>query len=595
MAATAVAVRLCSAESAMMDSSLETCAAPGSSNIGKPEETMSESHHIDSDQPIVPDIIDSSPDDMDMDLAMDEILAAATEADCCETQVFHGHGGIENLGNTCYAAASLQMLASVDAFVTSLVEEHDRQHTATTSPLLTSLLDLLLQLRNGKAVVRISDFKDIVDDRSRLFVGYDQQDAHEFITTLLDLIDTDCRAKASRKDDDACVDVLADDDLLIKDNDISLEGLGLVDDDDAPENDAKHCAEERLLSDESSSLGSATKRPRTGEPATEIVSYVPATPQSSFCEPLSAMDNDRISQLIYGAAFLTVPDPLPHATAPRSPPAQRCKLFGGRMNAEGAKLIPYQPELVESDMAVDTPNRLLPRMSTEPENDSETSNAATTTTSDTTSSPVDASFQMTCRSRLTCDSCKYTRTQTETYTHLSLEIGSSDCGSSVEDGLRRFFAPEKRQCKCEKCFGESATRTVVITQLPKCLLLHFKRFIVDVSPDYTSVSYRKNRATVSFEDTLSFQQDSLLQEFVDSDSPAIASQQAYSLRSVIHHMGASASCGHYTADCKRRTTDDDDSLEWYRFNDEMVQSITPMAAIDHAQRTAYLVLYEVQC
>mmetsp|Transcript_21305 Transcript_21305/g.28347 ORF Transcript_21305/g.28347 Transcript_21305/m.28347 type:complete len:140 (+) Transcript_21305:286-705(+) len=41
------------------------------------------------------------------------------------------------------------------------------------------------------------------------------------------------------------------------------------------------------------------------------------------------------------------------------------------------------------------------------------------------------------------------------------------------------------------------------THRPKALLLHLKRFIVDFSPCYTNVSYRKNRSAVEFPQALS--------------------------------------------------------------------------------------------
>merc|ERR1719310_2411743 len=81
-----------------------------------------------------------------------------------------------------------------------------------------------------------------------------------------------------------------------------------------------------------------------------------------------------------------------------------------------------------------------------------------------------------------------------------MAVGNLGCpsSSSIEEGLRKFFAPEKRDVKCEKCFHTSALQTSEITQLPKNMLFHLKRFIVDVSPDYSSISYRKDQSPVIF-------------------------------------------------------------------------------------------------
>ena len=126
----------------------------------------------------------------------------------------------------------------------------------------------------------------------------------------------------------------------------------------------------------------------------------------------------------------------------------------------------------------------------------------------------------------------------ETYRHLSIDIGDdkdtnglsiqssissisqSQYERTVQEGLRKFFKNEKLECKCEKCFGESATLAKEIVRLPKVLLLHFKRFIVDISPDYTSISYRKNRSAVEFSETLDMDEEDesgALGEFLAND------------------------------------------------------------------------------
>jgi ubiquitin C-terminal hydrolase len=214
-------------------------------------------------------------------------------------------------------------------------------------------------------------------------------------------------------------------------------------------------------------------------------------------------------------------------------------------------------------------------------------------------SPVDSYFTTQVRVCLTCDSCKYTRNKTETYLHLSLEIGATS--GSVEDGLRKFFAPETREIKCEKCFCETAQQTMNITKLPRAMLLHFKRFIVDVSPDYTSITYRKNQSSVSFEEHLNFDDDGVLADFLATDvslpdTPTSQSRTrtrptGYRIRSVVNHIGSSASCGHYTADALLRYGDD---REWTRFNDASVSKISTHNATAQSSTTAYMIMYELE-
>merc|ERR1712150_11624 len=197
-------------------------------------------------------------------------------------------------------------------------------------------------------------------------------------------------------------------------------------------------------------------------------------------------------------------------------------------------------------------------------------------------SPIEEYLTTDVRVRLTCDSCKYTRTHNEKFWHLSLELDSAkdSSSSSVQDGLARFFASEKLELKCEKCFCESATQSMRIVKLPRALLLHFKRFIVEVSSDYSSISYRKNTCPVSFDSCMSVDEShaicdhescfiepsSILSEFLAPDCvvPKRQSQSQmlcchnvnpslvrYELKSVVNHIGSSASCGHYTADAVR--------------------------------------------
>eukprot|EP00977_Amphora_coffeiformis_P011741 scaffold2850_cov175-Amphora_coffeaeformis.AAC.7 len=270
-----------------------------------------------------------------------------------------------------------------------------------------------------------------------------------------------------------------------------------------------------------------------------------------------------------------------------------CRLVGGRMNpAENSPLwSPNQtPNTVETSRTRDETTR-----STEQQQQSHVAQPAAVAPNPDTetkpvvrASPIDDCFATKVRVRLTCDSCKYTRTQEETYLHWSLEMSGDDTG--VDECLRKFFASEKREVKCEKCFGESATQTSHITQLPKMLLLHFKRFVVKVSEDYSSISYEKNSSSVTFNPVLSPHDD--LEEFTAVDCP-LSPGSRYQLRSVVNHHGSSVSFGHYTADAKR-TIQPDGSREWHRFNDSFVSKISEQQAVQESSRSAYLVMYELE-
>jgi uncharacterized UBP type Zn finger protein len=145
------------------------------------------------------------------------------------------------------------------------------------------------------------------------------------------------------------------------------------------------------------------------------------------------------------------------------------------------------------------------------------------------------------------------------------------------------------------------------------MLFHFKRFIVDVSPDYSSITYRKNQSQVDFSEKLSLHEShGVLSEFLAADvsipesriSRVMAREgddnsmcdedfRSYEIRSVVNHIGSSASCGHYTADSNRLYPNGE--RKWTRFNDTIVSTLNKDDAMGlSAKTTAYMVVYELE-
>jgi ubiquitin C-terminal hydrolase len=526
------------------------------------------------------------------------------------------YGGLSNLGNTCYMASALQMIASCERFVQALKAEkppmlsptiktsnecdsddspssrhqtEDDDETAKLFKLRDEFLNVIERLSNGETV-RPDAFKSAVDERSPLFLGYRQQDAHEFLTALLDLLDEDYRRTPDLGEE--------------KRNGTVGEGVAAVDDGSgAP------------FSNKKQRVADPIEDPRSAAAAhlnNDSYNMIEDESSSMTTMSYSQLDVDAIGRLIHGnnstgSAAMEESVLLPGDASttsislftPSSPPVDRqYKLVGGRMNTADVLLTPYKTGDEEIDPSQSqTSTSALRRV--EPE-DTET---VASDTNHQEPTPIDKNFTTTVRVRLTCDSCKYARCHKETFLHLSVEIGNDDsaCGiTNIEDGLRRFFMPCTQEVKCEKCFCETATQTMEITQLPPFLLLHLKRFIVDVSPDYTSVSYRKNQSPVIYDAELTLHDDDMgvLSEFMAVDcSVAKVNDRCcqndrhvvYNLRSVVNHIGSSASCGHYTADAKR--TEDP---SWLRFNDSYVTSISQSNATEHSRQTAYLIMYELE-
>jgi ubiquitin C-terminal hydrolase len=456
------------------------------------------------------------------------------------------YGGLQNLGNTCYLNSALQMLASLGIFSKTL-NEHEPEHV--DSALRMELLSVLQRLGQGETV-QPDSFKNQVDERSPLFIGYRQQDAHEFLTTLLDLLDEDYktipRAEDDRDEEMKDAEEDADEDISCKNDNNEMQQDG----GDLP------VKKQRLDAAEIAA-------PWSISPA-----EVPSLPSAGSFKDLEFGD---IESLLHGDKTESLASTT--LSGSKGPTGPKCKLIGGRMNTSGVQLTKWG-----EDGNIEASSGL--------KNLSEEDNASDALQDTKPYSPIDANFTTEVRVCLTCDSCKYRRSHTETYLHLSLEIGPSI--GSIEEGIRAFFKPEKRDVKCEKCFCETASQTTEITKLPQAMLFHLKRFIVDISPDYSNISYRKDQSAVSFTPTLEIDEHSgVLGEVVAVNEVTLPIDSRYSIRSVVNHIGSSASCGHYTADAVKQG-------EWIRFNDDYVSKISESFAVENAASTAYMVLYELE-
>lgn len=591
--------------------------------------------------------------------------------------------GLCNLGNTCYMASALQMICSVPSF-TDLVSNDTPSAPSGDTKLRAAFLSLMEQIRERKSPENSTNhngpispqtLKEAMDDRTSLFAGYRQHDAHEFITALLDLLDEDYKPKLTKNAEDvAILDVITN----------PLEPMDVVVDsgnEDETKYDVKKSAADYVNDDSGETIvnqsdgdnveiytsdTTSSKKQKMDESIT--IHTMDTTPdidvESTSCsmqslptllddtfncngtvsctQNYSELDVDAIERLIHGNGSTKHTD-TSTITASRGEnynDHESCKLLGGRMNTNDIILTPYsnndrnestsssrQPSLFHGSTITQQPqpnpatatlrdvDNMNDRMiGSDDDNEDDMKNETVVV------SPIDATFTTEVRVRLTCDSCKFTRTHKETYLHLSLEIGAptaiddmyssnDECGLSIDDGIRRFFAPCTQELKCEKCFCETATQSMEITKLPPALLLHLKRFIVDYSPDWSSISYSKNQSAVHVNTELSVHDDcSALTEFISSDClvnkkltssgsvsivstptfQATTSASKYVLRSVVNHIGPSANCGHYTADAQRG-----EQNEWFRFNDTYVSYLSATEVIEQSKQTAYMCLYEL--
>ncbi len=190
---------------------------------------------------------------------------------------------------------------------------------------------------------------------------------------------------------------------------------------------------------------------------------------------------------------------------------------------------------------------------------------------------VHANFEGVCTSTTTCKTCRTKTSRREAFFDVSLEIGSES--SSVAECLRRYSRAELVNgfhCESEWCAKEGnqpAEKRIVLTRLPKVLVLHLKRFQYNVSQQ----RFVKLLQRVSFGAEL---------KVWDSDEPDVL----YRLKGLVAHIGTSPARGHYVA-CVTVES------QWFLFNDDRVRivDVTDLQGFFEGQTVAYVLAYERVC
>jgi len=217
--------------------------------------------------------------------------------------------------------------------------------------------------------------------------------------------------------------------------------------------------------------------------------------------------------------------------------------------------------------------------------------------------PVDEFFRWNVEVSLKCKSCGYSRSKEEMYRYLSIDIGDGTFDLQdpnfikprVDLCLTSFFSAEDREINCEKCKGgKIATQTMKVLSKPKVMLLHLKRFFMverqttdkDNSPS-SEIILKKNKVPVELTTKLSI--DNLL---ANKPIGTSLSSKEYRLKSIVYHIGNTASSGHYTTDALRR---DEGKDQWVSFDDGVTveKSLDKVVETPKNQKTAYMLMYSI--
>eukprot|EP00667_Euglena_gracilis_P003514 EG_transcript_3523 len=181
------------------------------------------------------------------------------------------------------------------------------------------------------------------------------------------------------------------------------------------------------------------------------------------------------------------------------------------------------------------------------------------------------------KSAVTCGTCSFASVRFDAALGFSLPLPDGDGDVQLDSCMDLFTAEERLEDDnmwfCEKCKKKtSSAKQINLFRLPKCLIVHLKRFKYNV---YGTV-------TKKLDNLVEFPVEGWdLRKWLPQqrqEDPTV--QTLYDLYAVVHHFGT-ASVGHYTSSCKLGKT-------WMNFDDSNVMVGSPSGS----SRSAYVLFYE---
>lgn len=115
-----------------------------------------------------------------------------------------GISGLKNLGNTCYLNSILQCLSNVSLFRTWLITTDYKQRLLDNKlkkdPIVEKLTKLYMIIWTQNCQIDPGTIKTIVGETNDIFKSKEQQDSHELLNTLLDMVHEETKIKLTSED-----------------------------------------------------------------------------------------------------------------------------------------------------------------------------------------------------------------------------------------------------------------------------------------------------------------------------------------------------------------------------------------------------------
>eukprot|EP01039_Chlorochromonas_danica_P005039 gene5039-5532_t len=494
-----------------------------------------------------------------------------------------------------------------------------RQHGTVQGKRLDSLEEQMLQrralfnalqlpsinaLRSLEDTLDLATFKKMMGKRASIFSGYLQQDAHEYLTTILSILDEDMVE-------------------MVKEFAQGMNDLHSVKNSHPQEN---------------------WRRSSSSSPDVFSPTAITDIPKTVLKNPSRGRKEQEAEA---AAGEVDVLDPL-------------CTIRGqneGTKEKRGGEMLDDEDEVLSlRDVCVTTRKRdsagLLPSVVSDSDSASSAYSAITAMSKGVDKSnskesnklkwndnlrhlvqkmiPTAFLFESSMEMSLECSSCSYRHPpRAEVYRDFSLHLGHEgraveDSPLSVESLVRSFLQEETRELHCPHCReGSQVILSKRMLQMAPCLVLHLKRFHYDMQTG----GYTKLRHPISFTSKLDLKDcgihptnkkeasffrkkcdqvvngrysglwqeketeraDKLIdqmQSLVDQTSGMLDGGGHYALRAVVRHMGNALDQGHYICDVV-----DEANGQWLRCNDALVMQVSEEKVLEERE-TPYILFFE---